>query len=51
MEQHMKNLIPGFRAIAVLVVGGFVGAQNIDSNQRIYAKVGNASKYLKTNNK
>jgi hypothetical protein len=39
MEQHMKNLMLGFGAIAIFVVGGFVGGQIIDRNQSIYIKV------------
>ena len=35
----MKNLTLGFGAIAIFVVGGFVGSQIIDRNQSIYARV------------
>ena len=35
----MNNLILGFGAIVVFVVGGFVGGQIIDRNQSIYVKV------------
>jgi hypothetical protein len=38
-EQQMKNLTLGFGAIAIFVVGGFVGGQIIDRNQSIYVKV------------
>ena len=35
----MKNSFLVFGAIAIFVVGGFVGGQIIDRNQRIYVKL------------